>query len=100
MENSRTQPPSATRGGFRTPPHLDAISDHPYAISGPTRRAQNADDTAIPDVGKLVRVLRAARRIGHVVSAGTPQVWVTEFSWDSSPPDPEGVPTARQARWL
>lgn len=27
-------------------------------------------------------------------------VWVTEVSWDSNPPDPEGVPAGEQARWL
>ena len=28
------------------------------------------------------------------------QVWITEISWDSRPPDPDGVPEARRARWL
>jgi hypothetical protein len=26
--------------------------------------------------------------------------WVTEFSWDSDPPDPKGVPKALLARWV
>src|SRR4029077_4558324 len=28
------------------------------------------------------------------------EVWVTEVSWDSNPPNPEGVPVLTQARWL
>src|SRR5207248_1699459 len=26
--------------------------------------------------------------------------WVTEFSWDSNPPDPKGVPVALEGRWV
>jgi hypothetical protein len=32
--------------------------------------------------------------------AGPKQLWVTEISWDSSPPDPNGVPILEQAHWL
>jgi hypothetical protein len=28
------------------------------------------------------------------------QTWVTEFSWDSKPPDPHGVPLRLQQRWV
>ncbi len=31
---------------------------------------------------------------------GHKRLWVTEISWDSSPPDPNGVPILTQARWL
>jgi hypothetical protein len=82
------------------PPHLDALSHHPYGIGGPLWHALNADDAAVPDVYKLARVLHAAVRDGHVRPAGPKRLWVTELSWDTSPPDPHGVPAARQARWL
>ena len=26
--------------------------------------------------------------------------WVTEFAWDSNPPDPGGVPLALEGRWV
>ena len=32
--------------------------------------------------------------------AGAKGLWVTELSWDSRPPDPDGVPESRRARWL
>lgn len=79
--------------------HFDAISHHPYAIAGPHRHALNTDDVAVPDLAKLKRVLRAARRLG-VTPGGSKQFWVTELSWDSNPPDPEGVPARRHAAWL
>ena len=82
------------------PPRLDALSHHPYGIKGPLWHALNADDAAVPDVSKLARVLHAAEHDGHVLPAGPKQLWVTEISWDSSPPDPNGVPVAEQARWL
>jgi hypothetical protein len=82
------------------PVHFDALDHHPYAVGGPLQTALNVDDVAVPDIGKLTRVLRAAQRAGHVLPGGHKRLWVTEISWDSSPPDPQGVPIATQARWL
>ena len=33
-------------------------------------------------------------------AAASQQLWVTEISWDSSPPDPTAFPILEQARWL
>jgi hypothetical protein len=82
------------------PAHLDAISHHPYSVGGPRWKAYNADDASVPDVWKVVRVLRRAESTGRVLPTGRKRVWATEISWDSSPPDPQGVPAATQARWL
>jgi hypothetical protein len=82
------------------PPHLDAVDHHPYGVGGPLWHAFNADDVAVPDLYKIARVLRAAQRAGHVLPGGPKQLWTTEISWDSSPPDPQGVPIAQQAHWL
>ena len=82
------------------PPHLDALSHHPYGIQGPLWHALNPDDAAVPDIYKLARVLHAAEHARHVEPAGPKRLWATEISWDSSPPDPDGVPVAEQARWL
>jgi hypothetical protein len=82
------------------PPHLDALSHHPYGIQGPLWHALNPDDAAVPDIYKIARVLHAAERAGHVAPVGPKRLWATEISWDSAPPDPEGVPAPEQARWL
>ena len=87
-----------TRCPART--RLDAVAHNPYSVGSPTRRALNDDDMSIPDLGKLKRVLAAARRGRTVLPAGRKGLWVTEVSWDSSPPDPDGVPAATHARWL
>jgi hypothetical protein len=48
----------------------------------------------------MERLLRATDRAGHIGSALHPvPFWVTEFSWDSKPPDPGGLPWRIQARW-
>jgi len=82
------------------PAHFDALAHHPYSVGAPGRHALNVDDVSVPDLGKLTRPLRAAERSGRALPRGHKALWVTEFSWDSRPPDPQGVPVARQARWL
>jgi len=85
--------------GCSDPVHFDAIAHHPYGVGGPLMPALNPDDVAVPDLGKLTRVMHAAQRYGLVQPSGPKQFWVTEISWDSDPPDPQGVPLQRQARW-
>jgi hypothetical protein len=46
------------------------------------------------------QTLDAAIRAGHVDSRTPVEFWATEFSWDSKPPDPCGVPLALLARWV
>jgi hypothetical protein len=82
------------------PARFDILAHHPYAIGGPLQPAFGVDDVSIPDIGKLTRSLVAAARAGRVFPRGPKQVWVTEFSWDSNPPDPQGVPVGRRARWI
>lgn len=79
---------------------FDVWSHHPYTSGGPTHEAVLPDDASLGDLPDVRRVLEAAVRAGHVRSRGKPRFWVTEFSWDSRPPDPNGVPTALHTRWV
>ncbi|MDP2710969.1 MAG: hypothetical protein Q8O56_07100 [Solirubrobacteraceae bacterium] len=79
---------------------FDVLSHHPYSVGQPRRAALNADDVSIPDVRKLVRLLRGAERLQRVLPRKRHPVWVTEISYDSNPPDPDGVPEATHARYL
>jgi len=83
-----------------TPVKLDVWSTHPYSEGGPERRATVPDDVSIPDLPKMRAVLDAAEAHGHIVSSGPVELWATEFSWDSNPPDPLAVPAAVLQRWL
>lgn len=82
------------------PARFDALAHHPYSVGGPRRRALNADDVSVPDLRKLARPLRRAERTRRALPRKRHRLWVTEFSWDSRPPDPGGVPVRRHARWL
>ncbi len=46
-----------------------------------------------------MKVLRAAEDAGTTLPGRHP-VWVTEFWWDSNPPNPVGAPLDVQARWI
>jgi hypothetical protein len=89
-------------GGGRTCDHgpvtFDVWAHHAYTLGGPTHRARG-DNVSIGDLPKMRRLLRAAERAGHVRSSGPVGFWVTEFAWDTSPPDPRGLPSALHARW-
>src|SRR4029077_3713255 len=82
------------------PAHFDALAHHPYSVGAPTTRALNRDDVSIPDMWKLIRPLKLAIRTGRALPRRHKSVWVTEISYDSRPPDPQGVPAGTQARWL
>jgi hypothetical protein len=90
---------SLSPGRCPHPAHFDAIDIHPYA-STPIIHAFNRDDVSVPDVGRLWRVLRVATRTGRALPRGRKSIWTTEIDWDSSPPDPTGIPLAQQARYL
>ena len=80
---------------------FDAWGHHPYTSGGPTHSAYQPDDVALGDLGDMREVLDAAQRRGRIVTrSGSVEMWVTEFSWDSSPPDPEGVKLSELARWV
>ncbi|MEP7334885.1 MAG: hypothetical protein ABI717_03800 [Actinomycetota bacterium] len=88
------------RPSCSTQVRFDVWSHHPYTAGGPTQQARNPDDASIGDLAEMRRLLDAASRAGHIVAQGRLRFWVTEFSWDSNPPDASGVPAKLHARWV
>jgi Cellulase (glycosyl hydrolase family 5) len=82
------------------PLHFDVFSHHPYTSGDPTHKTLAPDSVSIGQLPRLARVLRAAIKQGRVISSRPVQLWVTEFGWDTNPPDPQGVPLRLQARWI
>lgn len=82
------------------PVRFDIWAHHPYTSGGPTHHAVLPNDVSLADLPEMRRVLAAGVAAGNVVSPQPVGFWVTEFSWDSSPPDPKGVPAALEARWV
>jgi hypothetical protein len=83
-----------------TAPSFDVLSHHPIdnTGSGPLRSGPKPGDASTPDLGRIVTVLRGAEKAGTV--QGRHPVWVTEFWWDSKPPNPVGAPLQTQARYI
>jgi hypothetical protein len=84
----------------QTKVNIDAWSVHPYTTGGPSTPPANPDNVWIYNLGALNSLVRAAQRLGTLVSSHPAQTWVTEFSWDSNPPDPQGVPVGLEQRWV
>lgn len=81
--------------------HFDIWADHPYTSGGPTRSASNPDDVSLGDLPEMKRLLDAAVKQHKVVSRQRVRFWVTEFSWDTDPPDNYyAVPIQLHARWV
>ncbi len=79
---------------------VDVWSVHPYTSGGPATRPANPNNIWIANLHSLTNVVQAAQRLGTLTSKYRVQTWVTEFSWDSNPPNPGGVPVALQRRWV
>jgi hypothetical protein len=78
---------------------FDIWSHHPYTSGGPTHHAILPDDVSLGDLPEMRALLQAAVKAHHVVSSQRVRFWVTEFSWDTNPPDSNAVPVLLQARW-
>lgn len=91
--SAQLKPTCSTRVSF------DVWAQHPYTSGGPARHAVLPNDVSLGDLPKVKAVLAAAERYGHIRSSGPVRFWVTEFSWDTNPPDPEAVPALLAQRW-
>ncbi len=78
---------------------FDIFDIHPYTTGGPTHTG-GPDDVELGNLGQLRQLLNVADRAGRIHGAfkRTP-LWATEFSWDTKPPDPKGLPMKIAARW-
>lgn len=91
--------PRPTHGGCHGGVHFDILDIHPYTTGGPTHKG-GVDDVELGDLGKLQTFLRAADQAGRIKgSRRRTDLWNTEFSWDSKPPDPGGLPMKILTRW-
>lgn len=94
---SNTRPKKGNCGGGA---RFDIFAIHPYTTGGPTHTG-GVNDVQLGDLAKLRGLLDAADRAGRIKGAfkRTP-LWVTEFSWDTNPPDPGGLPMKLESRWI
>ena len=79
---------------------FDIWAVHPYTSGNPRHHAVKSTDVSLGDLAKARRILDQAIRAHRVVSTRPVQFWITEFSWDSKPPDSGGVPLGLEAQWV
>lgn len=91
--------PRPTRGDCGGGVNFDIYDIHPYTTGSPSHKG-GVNDVQFGDLRKLTTLLRAADRAGRINSQfrHTP-LWITEFAWDSNPPDPGGLPFRILNRW-
>ena len=82
------------------PAHFDIAAHNPINVWAPSRGAVSPLDVSTPDLGRLTSIVRRGVATGRALPAGPKPCWATEIWWDSNPPDPEGVPLRRHARFL
>jgi len=86
--------------GCKAQARFDIYAVNPYTTGGPTQTSVSPDDVQLGDVKELVKLIRAARKYGKIKSPSRNiPVWITEFTWDSKPPDPGGLPMRILSRW-
>lgn len=67
---------------------FDVYSMHPYTPGGPhTKAPYSSGSVWVGNLGQLNKILKQAERAGRIRSAWRVRFWVSEFSWDSAPPD-------------
>ncbi|HET7589888.1 MAG TPA: hypothetical protein VFK14_06855 [Solirubrobacterales bacterium] len=92
--------PRPTKGDCEGGVDADILAVHPYTSGGPTHEG-GVNDVELGNLGALRALIDAADRAGRIHGAfrHTP-LWITEFSWDSRPPDPGGLPMRILKRWV
>jgi hypothetical protein len=95
LKGSRLRPT-----GCPDPAHFDIAAHNPIDVSGPSSSALSPLDASTPDIGRLMPIVHRAVATGRALPAKPKPFWATEIWWDSSPPDPAGVPLRRHARFV
>jgi len=92
--------PRPTAGDCEGGVRFDIFDIHPYTTGSPTHEG-GPDDVEMGDLAKLQKLLAAADRAGRIQGAfrRTP-LWITEFSYDSKPPDPGGLAMKTESQWI
>lgn len=80
--------------------HADIWSTHPYSSGSPQTMPANPDNVWIGNLPKEGALIRAAQQAGTLVSSRRVGFWVTEYGWDTKPPNRKGVPMTLDRRWL
>jgi hypothetical protein len=79
---------------------MDIWAHNPYSNGNARWKPFDPDAGSMGNLPDVRRLLLAAQRLGQIDTPRPVRFWVTEFSWDTSPPDPGAVPADLHARWV
>jgi hypothetical protein len=83
---------------LEAPVYFDIWSHHPYTSGGPLHVSAGAGDVTLGNLGAMRTVLdQKAKKIRSNYAV---EFWVTEFSWDTAPPDPDALGVSLHRRWV
>jgi hypothetical protein len=93
-------PVTFMRGMRAARARLDAYSHHPYAVTRgetPSRFARGVCRycTGVLSLAHLEQLIREVKR-----DFGPKRIWLTEYGYETNPPDPNGVSWALQSQYL
>ena len=97
---SGASPVAFMRGMRAAHPRMDAYSHHPYPVTRDERPFGFAPGvcrycTGVLTLANLPKLLSEVRR-----DFGPKRIWLTEYSYQTDPADPDGVSRARQAQYI
>ena len=88
-------------GDLQRADRVRRLGPPPVHLRRPDARRRSTPTTpSLGDLGEMRALLMRGRSRRPHRRARQPEFWVTEFSYDSRPPDPKGVPLALHARWV
>jgi hypothetical protein len=87
-------------GHCSSPPKLNILAVNAINHDRPARHAEDKRDISTNDLRRAKRVLRKAKRADTLRPARKKPLWVTEFWWETNPPDNNGVSLRKHARWV
>jgi len=77
---------------------FDIWAHHPYTSGGPLHRSAGKGDVTLGNLGEMRTLLMS--KDSKINNDMPLQFWVTEFSWDSKPPDPDALGQPLHRRWV
>jgi hypothetical protein len=77
------------------------VAHHPYTLSGgPRVKSPHRDDSSIGELSRLTRTLDRLRSKKRFASRARQALWLTEFGFQSDPPDPVQTPIKRVPAYM
>jgi hypothetical protein len=82
--------------------NFDVFAMHPYSLAAtPTKHAYKPGDVLVGDMGEVGAMVHTADRLHTTARGIRHQIWVTEFSWFTNPPNAQlGDGDAVAARYV